>query len=330
MAFNFPIDMIYLWCDGSDPSFQKRKRKYLNEGEEVNNLSTGDIRFFDNGELMYSLRSLEINAPWINHVYIVTDRQIPSWLNTSYSKVSIVDHSSIMPSQNIPCFNSSVIERYIAFIPGLSEYFLYGNDDTFFGEYVTPSFFFLGNKPIVRMNYFENDSKEYTYEDIDKLRGSVSFWGETVLNAWRLLFNEYNIKKQVLLEPHHNIDAFKKSDYIRSFKHYQKYLELSMNRFREKTDIQRLLFSMDSVYRNRAILSIQNHYSKIRKYLFWIKPLNLDGYYIQDKKRSLLALNFIHPKLFCINNSDKTVASHKIWEKRFLEKRFPNKSFFEK
>ena len=35
MAFNFPIDMIYLWCDGSDPSFQKRKRKYLNEGGEI-------------------------------------------------------------------------------------------------------------------------------------------------------------------------------------------------------------------------------------------------------------------------------------------------------
>ena len=151
-----------------------------------------------------------------------------------------------------------------------------------------------------------------------------------MLNSWRLLFNEYSIKKQVLLEPHHNIDAFKKSDYIRSFKHYQKYLELSMNRFREKTDIQRLLFSMDSVYRNRAILRIQNHYSKMRKYLFWIKPLNLDGYYIQDKKRSLLALSFIHPKLFCINNSDKTVASNKILEKRFLEKRFPNKSSFEK
>jgi hypothetical protein len=324
------IDMVYLWCDGSDASFIKRKQMYIREENKMNELSVGDIRFYDNDELKYSLRSLEKNAPWIRHVYIVTDRQVPKWLNTSYDKVTVIDHSDIMPKNNIPCFNSSFIERYIAFIPGLSEYFLYGNDDTFFGEKVSPSFFYDSGKPIVRVKYFNGDSRRYDCDDLVKMRDSVSFWGVSVLNSWKLLFKQYGLQHQQLFELHHNIDAFVRSDYIEAYKRYQPFLMLSQNRFRDTSDYQRLLFSLDASFQNRAVIKLEKQYSRLRKYLFWLKPLKLDGYCIEDKPWSLLALSFIHPKLFCINNSDKTVASNKILEKRFLEKRFPNKSSFEK
>lgn len=60
----FPIDMVYLWCNGQDPDFIKKKEKYErnSSNDSSNILSTGDIRFFDNDELKYSLRSLEKNA----------------------------------------------------------------------------------------------------------------------------------------------------------------------------------------------------------------------------------------------------------------------------
>ena len=90
-------------------------------------------------------------APWINHVYIVTDRQVPKWLNTEYEKVTVVDHSEIMPKECIPCFNSAVIEYFLPFIPKLSEKFLYGNDDLFLGKKVYPEDFFVGDKPVVRV-----------------------------------------------------------------------------------------------------------------------------------------------------------------------------------
>ena len=95
---NEKIDMVYLWCDGNEKAFRERKNAFLqkehqNFDEEVD----GEKRFFDNEELRYSLRSLEQYAPWINHVYIVTDRQTPKWLNLNYDKVSIVDHSEILP-----------------------------------------------------------------------------------------------------------------------------------------------------------------------------------------------------------------------------------------
>ncbi|XP_023233245.1 N-acetylglucosamine-1-phosphotransferase subunits alpha/beta-like [Centruroides sculpturatus] len=49
-------------------------------------------RFADNEELRYSLRSLEKHAPWIHHVYIVTNGQIPHWLNLDNPRISIITH----------------------------------------------------------------------------------------------------------------------------------------------------------------------------------------------------------------------------------------------
>ena len=49
-------------------------------------------RFEDNEELRYSLRSLEQYAPWVRRIFIVTNGQIPYWLNLDNPRVSIVTH----------------------------------------------------------------------------------------------------------------------------------------------------------------------------------------------------------------------------------------------
>ncbi|XP_054723754.1 N-acetylglucosamine-1-phosphotransferase subunits alpha/beta-like, partial [Uloborus diversus] len=49
-------------------------------------------RFIDNEELRYSLRSLEKHAPWVQHVYIITNGQIPYWLNLDNPWITIVTH----------------------------------------------------------------------------------------------------------------------------------------------------------------------------------------------------------------------------------------------
>ena len=43
------IDMVYLWCDGNDPEFMKRKNYYLeleNKQSQDNEEAVGDKRFF--------------------------------------------------------------------------------------------------------------------------------------------------------------------------------------------------------------------------------------------------------------------------------------------
>lgn len=100
-------------------------------------------RFEDNEELRYSLRSVEKFAPWVRHVYIVTNGQIPSWLNLDNSRVSIVSHRDIfLNSSHLPTFSSPAIESHLHRIPGVSERFIYMNDDVFFGKEVWPDDFF--------------------------------------------------------------------------------------------------------------------------------------------------------------------------------------------
>lgn len=90
----------------------------------------------------YSLRSLEKNAPWINHVYIVTNGQVPEWLDTSNPKVTIVTHKEIFKNPKaLPTFSSPSIEMNLHHIRGLSDYFIYFNDDVFLGSPVIPADF---------------------------------------------------------------------------------------------------------------------------------------------------------------------------------------------
>ena len=71
-------------------------------------------------ELIYAIRSIVTFAPWIRHIFIVTNGQIPIWLNTEDHRISIVTHEDIFPSKDdLPTFNSMAIEVHLHRIPGL-------------------------------------------------------------------------------------------------------------------------------------------------------------------------------------------------------------------
>ena len=55
---------------------------------------------------------------------MVTDNQIPQWLNLTDKKIEVIDHTEIIDAKYLPVFNSSVIEMNIYKIPGLSENFI--------------------------------------------------------------------------------------------------------------------------------------------------------------------------------------------------------------
>ncbi|KAM3858748.1 N-acetylglucosamine-1-phosphotransferase subunits alpha/beta [Diretmus argenteus] len=104
-------------------------------------------RFEDNEELRYSLRSVERHAPWVRHIFIVTNGQIPSWLNLDNSRVTVVTHQDIFQNHShLPSFSSPAIETHIHRIPGLSQKFIYLNDDVMFGKDVWPDDFFSHSK----------------------------------------------------------------------------------------------------------------------------------------------------------------------------------------
>ncbi|KAI9914538.1 hypothetical protein PsorP6_007846 [Peronosclerospora sorghi] len=154
-----PIDVVYTWVNGTDPRWKREKEFWHKHwiasltgqplpvwGQDADvkgqDDSNADNRFRDNEELRYSLRSLEKYAPWVRHIYVVTDGQIPSWLDIESPKLSIVKHADIFANKShLPVFSSPAIEWNLDNIPGLSDMFLYFNDDVFLGSPVRPEDF---------------------------------------------------------------------------------------------------------------------------------------------------------------------------------------------
>ena len=141
----FPIDVVYTWVDGADPVWQERKRRTLTAAGIETHPGGANIRFSDNGELRYSLRSVEQFAPWVRNIYLVTDNQVPSWLDPAQTRVTLVDHRDIFPADALPTFNSHSIGARLHHIDGLSENYIHFNDDFFLGRPVRPETFFDGN-----------------------------------------------------------------------------------------------------------------------------------------------------------------------------------------
>ncbi|MDL4773223.1 stealth conserved region 3 domain-containing protein [Actinomadura xylanilytica] len=142
----FPIDAVYTWVDGADPAWLERRRAALGNGPEPAKADGGESRYSSRDELLYSLRSLAMHAPWIRRVWIVTDRQTPPWLDTAHQDVTVVDHRDVFADPDaLPTYNSHAIETRLHHIEGLAEHFLYLNDDFFLGRPLTPAHFFHSN-----------------------------------------------------------------------------------------------------------------------------------------------------------------------------------------
>ena len=141
---SFPIDAVYTWVDGNDPAWLTRRATMV--GKLVTD-GTFDhpARYRNREELRFSLRSLVKYAPWVRHIYLVTDGQRPDWLRATHPRLTIVDHRELFPEEILPIYNSHAIETGLHRIKGISNHFLYMNDDVMLGRPVRPDFFFWSN-----------------------------------------------------------------------------------------------------------------------------------------------------------------------------------------
>ncbi|WP_233188555.1 hypothetical protein [Tenacibaculum sp. SG-28] len=108
-------------------------------------------------EIKFTVDSILKYAKFIENIYIVTDNQVPSFLNTKntsnkYKKVKIINHDVIFKEKEsfLPVFNCRPIETRLYAIPNLSEHFIYFNDDMFLIKETKPSDFFMDKKPVLR------------------------------------------------------------------------------------------------------------------------------------------------------------------------------------
>ncbi|WP_018530969.1 MULTISPECIES: stealth family protein [unclassified Streptomyces] len=145
---DFPIDLVYTWVDGDDPDLAARRNSFRAEAAvpRIHSRESGASRYTSRDELKYSLRSVEMYAPFVRNIYLVTDGQTPAWLDTEAVGLQVIDHKDIFTDPTVlPVFNSQAIETQLHHIPGLSEHYLYLNDDVFFTRPSSAGQFFHGN-----------------------------------------------------------------------------------------------------------------------------------------------------------------------------------------
>lgn len=141
-----PIDFVIPWVDGGDPAWQQEKNRALHAEADAG-LDAGDYRYRDWELLRYWFRAVEAYAPWVNRVHFVTCGQHPDWLDPTCPKLHFVDHQDFIPAEYLPTFSSHPIELNLHRIEGLSEHFVYFNDDFFLTAPVQPEDFFRRGLP---------------------------------------------------------------------------------------------------------------------------------------------------------------------------------------
>lgn len=132
------IDIVIPWVDGSDPEWRKLKNTYSDKEDYGNN----DERFRDWDLLKYWFRGVEKFAPWVNRVHFITCGHLPVWLNQEHPKLHIVNHADYIPEEYLPTFSANPIELNMHRIEGLSDKFVYFNDDIYIINNLTPEDFF--------------------------------------------------------------------------------------------------------------------------------------------------------------------------------------------
>lgn len=137
----FDIDMVFSWVDGTSSEFQRARAQRM-KTYVVGDGDDSEARYRQIDELKYALRSVRLFAPWVRRIFVVTDSPRPAWL-AEHPAVTFVRSEEFFADPSVlPTHNSHAVESQLHHIEGLSEHFIYSNDDMFFGRPVRPEMFF--------------------------------------------------------------------------------------------------------------------------------------------------------------------------------------------
>lgn len=166
-----PIDAVISWVDGYDANYQQKLKAFCVEQGIEQKIAVEPTRIQQCNEIHYCLHSLHRFAPWIRTIYIITDKQIPPSVtalqdSTFGNKIKIIDQNDLLNELGVqsPVFNSITIEWLIWRIKGLSEQFLYLNDDFFILRDVSPDHFFRNNQMVLRGEWKVQAEQKISYQ----------------------------------------------------------------------------------------------------------------------------------------------------------------------
>lgn len=326
---NIKIDFVIPWVDGSDPKWIDERRKYKSDS------SDDSVRFRDWGVLRYWFRGVERYAPWVHKIHFVTCGQIPEWMNVDHPKLNIVNHQDYIPAEYLPTFSSHTIELNFNRIQGLSEYFVYFNDDIFLNNVTQKEDFFVNHLPcdmavlypnrVTGINgQFDhillNDAEFFArHFDIKKcFRQNRNKWitpiyGKSLLKTFFLMpFPEF---PGIML--HHQPQSYLKTTLNQVWKEEKLLIEETCkNKFRTKDDINQYIFRYWQIGKGEfepADLLKRGHYVSIEPGTDYCRLLN--------SKYKILCINDADENIDFIEESAKLQAAFRM--------KFPEKSMYE-
>jgi len=161
------IDLVIPYVNNEDVVWRNTYISFCKK----NNLNNKIVDLFSNRFagitfIYYQLQLVKKNMPWINKIYLLLSNKeqvIPSLLPKN---CEIVLHEQFIPHNFLPTFNSTTIEMFLWNIKGLSEKFIYANDDMLPTGELKPSDFFKGDKIKIawREDEFDPCSTVYAYQ----------------------------------------------------------------------------------------------------------------------------------------------------------------------
>jgi hypothetical protein len=141
-----PIDAVVTWVDSSCPFWKEAREIYAKDQPDC---------FFTppdhpDSEVDLCMSLILKNLPWLRHIWLVTMRpQIPKCMSRpEFQKVKVIHHDEFMSQEFLPTFDSRAIECNLWKISGLSENFIYFNDDVYVLKQMSKEAFFRLEKPI--------------------------------------------------------------------------------------------------------------------------------------------------------------------------------------
>ena len=330
------IDFVITWVDGSDPAWRKEKYKYMGIDEP----DAGAERYRDMGILKYWFRAVEAYAPWVNQIHFITWGHLPDWLNTEHPKLHIVNHKDYIPEKYLPTFSSRPIELNLHRIPGLSEHFVYFNDDMSLNAPVTPDFFFRKGLPCDFANIDNvfctsiDDVYSHTlFNESHLISKHYSYIQSFCRHPFKYLNTAYtwkaNLKNLLKLEnqryfpgfvDHHLASSFLKQSFVDFWERDSEILErVSKEKFRTPFDVSQ------RVFRYAQLASGQFHP---------VSPASRGKYMNITNQIDHVEATLNNPKIkmVCINDIPSDVDFEQTMAQivAVYEKKLPQKSSFEK
>lgn len=333
------IDFVVLWLDSNDPKWQKDYEIYSSQSRQ----GKEKVRFRDHDTFKYWFRAVEKYAPWVHKVFLITNGKFPDWINKDYEKLELVEHSEYIPHPLLPTFNSCVIEMFLNNIKGLSEHFVYFNDDLFLNAPVTPDYYFKDglpcdnnketcfNVPIytpkdrfgITLSMLESIGIiNYHFNRWQTVRQSPKRWFGTHLGFKGIVMSLLLAKQRLFVgfTNYHIEQAFLKSTFDEVWKKEESLLTGNCSRFRSDTSINQYIF----------------RYWQFASNKFYPKKRSRKFFFLERKeilKNIERAMMNEECKSFCLNDSvfcsDEDYGYLKNNLQKLFEKKFPYKSSYE-